>query len=148
MLNIARSKPCPSTQVYDQCPSAGSADCMDNSTMEAVGCEVTSVAGRVGSSYAARLSGPESVSGTVEHTGDGIFAAHYVGPVAGEYELEVRPGRAYRTYVFAYTVFIANVGRRSRTFLPRTDKLAGIERTEPICWIDFYTIVVVILNML
>lgn len=78
-------------QVYDECPVAGSADCQDSSTTtEAVGCEVVSVAGRVGACYTARLSGPESTSGTVEHTGDGIFKAEYVGPAAGEYELEVR----------------------------------------------------------
>lgn len=72
----------------DQCPSGGSADCATNP--EVVGCLTTSAAGRVGSSYAARLTGPETVSGTVEHTGAGLFAAEYVGPVAGEYELEVR----------------------------------------------------------
>lgn len=55
-----------------------------------VGCVVTSAAGRVGSSYAVRLSGPEAVSGTVEHSGDGLFTAEYTGPVAGEYELEVK----------------------------------------------------------
>lgn len=78
------------SQVYDQCPSSGSVDCLDNANATAVvGCVVTSVAGRVGSSYAARLSGPEAVSGTVEHSGDGLFTAQYTGPIAGEYELEV-----------------------------------------------------------
>lgn len=75
-------------QVIDQCPSGGSADCDTSSAV--VGCLTTSVAGRIGSSYAARLTGPETVSGTVEHTGAGLFAAEYIGPVAGEYELEVR----------------------------------------------------------
>lgn len=79
-------------QVHDQCPSSGSDDdCTTNAASpEEVGCEVTSVAGRIGSSYAARLTGPEAVSGTVEPAGGGLFAAEYVGPVAGEYELEVR----------------------------------------------------------
>ena len=54
-----------------------------------MGCLVASAAGRVGSSYAARLSGPEAVSGIVEYTADGLFEAEYIGPVAGEYELEV-----------------------------------------------------------
>lgn len=54
-----------------------------------MGCLVTSAAGRVGSSYAARLSGPEAVSGVVEYTSDGLFEAEYIGPVAGDYELEV-----------------------------------------------------------
>lgn len=75
-------------QVYDECPAAGSTDCFE-STTEAVGCAVASVAGRVGSSYAARLEGPESVSGTVKHAGDGTFTAEYVGPIAGVYELQV-----------------------------------------------------------
>lgn len=79
-------------QVYDECPVAGSTDCDDNSATAAVGCEVVSVAGRVGACYTARLSGPQSTSGTVEHMGDGIFKAEYVGPSAGEYELEVRMG--------------------------------------------------------
>lgn len=78
--------------MYDECPLAGSADCQDNPTTDAVGCEVVSVAGRVGACYTARLSGPESTSGTVEHTGDGIFKAEYLGPAAGEYELEVSAG--------------------------------------------------------
>lgn len=81
--------------MYNECPLAGSADCQDDSTAEAVGCEVVSVAGRVGSCYTVRLSGPDSTSGTVEHTGDGIFKAEYLGPAAGEYELEVRAGTKY-----------------------------------------------------
>lgn len=64
---------------------------MDSATLPVVvGCEVTSAAGRIGSSYSAHLTGPDAVSGTVEHAGSGLFAAEYVGPVAGEYELEVR----------------------------------------------------------
>lgn len=69
---------------------------MESSDPEAIGCVVASVAGRVGSSYAARLSGPESVSGTVEHNGDGVFSAEYIGPIAGAYELEVRLGFGVR----------------------------------------------------
>lgn len=76
-------------QVYDECPTAGSTDCLDNATA-AIGCSVASVAGRVGSSYAVRLEGPEFVSGTIDHSGDGIFAAEYVGPVAGVYDLQVK----------------------------------------------------------
>lgn len=84
--------------MYDECPSAGSTDCMDSAS-SAVGCAVTAIAGRVGSSFAARLSGPESVTGTVEYMGDGMFTAEYVGPTAGVYELEVR-GR-FKPVVFA-----------------------------------------------
>lgn len=83
---------CRYLQVYDECPVAGSADCQVSSATAAVGCEVVSVAGRVGACYTARLSGPQSTSGTVEHTGDGLFKAEYVGPAAGEYELKVRTG--------------------------------------------------------
>lgn len=76
--------------MYDQCPSSGSADCLDENTSNAeVSCFVTSAAGRVGSSYAARLSGPEAVSGVVEYTNNGLFEAEYIGPLAGDYELEV-----------------------------------------------------------
>lgn len=94
-------------QVYDECPTAGSTDCLGNST-EAIGCSLASVAGRVGSSYAVRLEGPESVSGTIDHSGDGIFAAEYVGPIAGVYELQVKlsimtnaPGRWQNNSKFA-----------------------------------------------
>ena len=57
--------------------------------MDVIGCVVNSVAGRLGSSYIVRLSGPESQSGTTMHVGNGMFEAEYVGPVAGLYELEV-----------------------------------------------------------
>lgn len=75
-------------QVYGECPTAGAKDCLDDSS-DAVGCAVASVAGRVGSSYAVQLEGPESVRGTIEYTGDGLFAAEYVAPAVGEYELQV-----------------------------------------------------------
>lgn len=70
---------------------------MDSSTLGILGCEVNSVAGRVGSSYSTRLSGPETVSGTVVYSGGGLFTAEYIGPIAGDYELEVRPGRVLRS---------------------------------------------------
>lgn len=82
---------CPSLQVYDECPTAGSTDCFVNTT-HSVGCLVASVAGRVGSSYAVRLEGPQSVSGTVTHVGDGLFTAEYSGPMGGTYELQVNHG--------------------------------------------------------
>lgn len=81
----------PAWQVYDECPTAGSRDCLENTT-RAVGCSVASVAGRVGSSYVVRLEGPQSISGTVEYDGDGLFTVDYVGPVAGVYELHVSDG--------------------------------------------------------
>ncbi|CAM9773581.1 unnamed protein product, partial [Ectocarpus sp. 13 AM-2016] len=82
--------------VYDQCPSSGSANCTDSGVSAfVVGCVMTSAAGRVGSSYTASLSGPEVVSGTVEHTSDGLFSAEYIGPVAGEYELEVSEAKGF-----------------------------------------------------
>lgn len=52
------------------------------------------MAGRVGSSYIAYLEGPESAGVTIEHSGDGIFAAEYVGPMAGVYDLQVPLGMA------------------------------------------------------
>lgn len=77
------------SQVNDECPTAGSTDCFGNTT-KALGCAVSSVAGRLGSSYVTRLEGPMSVSGTVSYEGDGIFTATYIGPMAGIYELQVR----------------------------------------------------------
>lgn len=86
-------------QVYDQCPSTSSLICLDTSLIDIVECEVTSVAGRVGPSYYIQLSGPELVSGTVVHIGDGIFEAKYVGPIAGVYNLEVRPCGNYKAMI-------------------------------------------------
>lgn len=118
--------------VYDQCPSSGSADCLDNSTGTAVvGCVATSAAGRVGSSYAARLSGPDAVSGTVEHTGDGIFTAEYVGPVAGEYELEVSQRQTVQCrphFVVTQTCALRVVEQRgaiSQTLIPCLMRYGG-----------------------
>ncbi|CAM9800578.1 unnamed protein product [Ectocarpus sp. 6 AP-2014] len=82
--------------VYDQCPSSGSANCTDSGvSASVVGCVVTSAAGRVGSSYTASLSGPEVVGTSVEHTSDGLYSAEYIGPVAGEYELEVSEAKGF-----------------------------------------------------
>ncbi|CAM9130727.1 unnamed protein product, partial [Phaeothamnion confervicola] len=75
--------------VYNDCPAAGAANCTGSAADTA--CSVTSVAGRVGPTFAMTLSGADdaSVAGDFAHGGDGIFAAEYVAPRAGSYSMAV-----------------------------------------------------------
>jgi len=53
------------------------------------GCQVESVAGRLGSEYLVSLEGASVVSGLAEHVGQGLYEGSFVTPRTGSYELTV-----------------------------------------------------------
>jgi len=53
------------------------------------GCEVSSVAGRLGSEYRVALTGAEYVAGKVDHIGQGLYQGSFMTPRVGSYDMSV-----------------------------------------------------------
>jgi hypothetical protein len=61
----------------------------DGGSFRVHGCQVQSVAGRLGSEYRVALSGPSYVAGNADHIGQGLYKGSFMTPRVGTYDLAV-----------------------------------------------------------
>ena len=83
--------------VDNACPSAGAGSFPGNCTGVA-GCEVRSVAGRLGSEFLVELSGAASAKGVATYLDQGLYLGSFITPRVGSYELKVAEAQCCGLY--------------------------------------------------